>query len=115
MGALDPVDEELQSLALAQHLIKVAGLAGGKLLLAAQRRVQDWGEAVNPLVRLRLAHPEEQPLHRLDGVAPETHQDEHQLARRVRQPPLAPTAAPARRPGGPRRTSKPARRPEGAA
>ncbi len=53
------------------------------------------GEAVNPLVGLRLAHPEEQTLHRLDGVEPEIHQDEHEPVRCVRQPPLAPAAAPA--------------------
>ena len=54
----------------------------------AQRRVEDRGEPVNPLAGLWLPHPEEQALHRLDGIEPEMDQDEHQPVRRAR--PAAP-------------------------
>ena len=41
------------------------------MLLVAERRIEERGQTVNPLVGLRLAHPEEQTLHRLDGIEPE--------------------------------------------
>jgi hypothetical protein len=77
-GALHSVDDELESLAFAQHRLEVAGLAGWELLLVTERRIEERGQTVNPLVGLRLAHPEEQTLHRLDGVEPEIDQDEHE-------------------------------------
>ena len=33
-------------------------------MLVAERRIEERSQAVNPLVGLRLAHPEEQTLHR---------------------------------------------------
>ena len=42
-----------------------------ELMLVAERRIEERGQMVNPLVGLRLAHPEEQTLHRLDGIEPE--------------------------------------------
>ena len=48
------------------------------MLLVAECRIEERGQTVNPLVGLRLAHPEEQTLHRLDGVEPEIAQDEHE-------------------------------------
>ena len=63
-GALHSVDDELESLAFAQHRLEVAGLAGWELLLVAECRIEERGQTVNPLVGLRLAHPEEQTLHR---------------------------------------------------
>jgi hypothetical protein len=63
---------------------------------------------------------ENEVLAEMEGGTEDRVNDEHESVRRVRQPPLAPNrhacaAAPARRPGGPGRTPRPARRPEGAA
>ena len=88
-GALHSVDDELESLAFAQHRLEVAGLAGWELLLVAERRIEERGQTVNPLVGLRLAHPEEQTLHRLDGVEPEIDQDEHESVCGPPEPSLA--------------------------
>jgi hypothetical protein len=88
-GALHSVDDELESLACAQHRLEVAGLAGWELLLVAECRIEERGQTVNPLVGLRLAHPEEQTLHRLDGVEPEIDQDEHESVCGPPEPPLA--------------------------
>ena len=94
MGALHSVDDELESLAFAQHRLEVAGLAGWELLLVAECCIEERGQTVNPLVGLWLAHPKEQTLHRLDGVEPEIDQDEHEP---VCGPPLQPPPRPRRR------------------
>ena len=96
-GALHSVDDELESLAFAQQRLEVAGLAGWELLLVAECRIEKRGQTVNPLVGLRLAHPEEQTLHRLDGVEPEIHQDEHEPVCGPPDPPLRPPPRPRRR------------------
>ncbi len=55
-GALHSVNDELESLAFAQHRLEVAGLAGWELLLVSERCIEERGQTVNPLVGLRLAH-----------------------------------------------------------
>ena len=42
-GALHSIDDELESLAFAQHRLEVAGLAGWELLLVAERRIEARG------------------------------------------------------------------------
>ena len=82
----------------------------------AERRIEERGQTVNPLVGLRLAHPEEQTLHRLDGVESEIDQDEH-------EPVCGPPASPcglhpgpgnegAQRPDGQDQPPRPPRRTE---
>ena len=48
MGAPDSVDDELESFALAQHRLKVAGLARRQLAFMAEGGVEERREAVNP-------------------------------------------------------------------
>jgi len=66
------------------------------LRVADECRIEKRGQTVNPLVGLRLAHPEEQTLHRLDGVEPEIDQDEHEsvCAPRAASTPAPETKAP---------------------
>ena len=116
MGALHSVDDELESLACAQHRLEIAGLAGWELLLVAECRIEERGQTVNPLVGLRLAHPEEQTLHRLDGVEPEIDQDEHESVCGPPAPPCGLHPGPedegAQRPDGPDLLPRPPRRTE---
>jgi len=71
------------------------------LLLVAECRIEERGQTVNPLVGLRLAHPEEQTLHRLDGVEPEIDQDEHEPVCGPPAPPLAASAPETKAPSVP--------------
>jgi hypothetical protein len=92
-GELHAVDDELESLTLTEHPCKLTGLAGRQLLFMTERRVEERGEVVNPH-SLACGWPitEEQALHRLDGVEPETDQHEDQLVRCARQASPAATA-----------------------
>jgi len=49
-GALHSVNDELESLAFAQHRLEVAGLSGWELLLVVERCIEERGQTVNPLV-----------------------------------------------------------------
>jgi signal transduction histidine kinase len=91
--AFRAVDDELQTRTGRQNLADVSGLTHWQLALVAQGLVEDRCQTMNPLVGLRLPHPEHIPLHNLHRVEFEVEQDEHQLIFQTTQR-ARPTTAP---------------------
>ena len=87
--AFAPINDELQTRTGGQNLADVLGLAHRQLALVSQRLIQDGGQAMNPLIGLRLSQSEEVTLHHLHRIEFEIEQDEHQLVFPAAQRPTA--------------------------
>lgn len=73
------VQNELQFGTRLQNLLKGGRLPGRKLHFIPQRRIENRGQPVNPIVGLRLPKAEQKTQHLLGRVQPEIHKDEEQL------------------------------------